>query len=289
MTTSTIHSRALLVSLSISTWTARKFDKKVTDQVNREHAASRDAGRYNKMLLPGDAAPYKTLLKVANKARQDHYANTLPWDNDGARILPTANYMAYTETMRGHALAFDAALAEFVAAYPGLREQARKLLNGMYRDADYPSPREIGRRFRYSIDFSPLPKEGDFRVELPSDEIAAIERQVTDRVERATADAMRDAWTRLDACVGKMNERLSDEDAIFRNSLVGNLRDLVDVLSRLNVTGDADLEAMRRRVEKELTTVEPDTLREDAKVRADIAQKAAEIQKDMAAFFGESK
>ena len=40
-----IHSRAVLVCLSISTWTARKFDRKVTQQVNAEHAASRDARR----------------------------------------------------------------------------------------------------------------------------------------------------------------------------------------------------------------------------------------------------
>ena len=44
--------RALLVQLSISQWTARKFDKKVTNDVANTHGVASSAGRYNKALLP---------------------------------------------------------------------------------------------------------------------------------------------------------------------------------------------------------------------------------------------
>ena len=36
--------KALLVSVTISEWTARKLDKKVTDEINRKHGAANDAG-----------------------------------------------------------------------------------------------------------------------------------------------------------------------------------------------------------------------------------------------------
>jgi len=281
-----IHSRAMLVSLNISTWTARKFDKRISEEVNRQHAASHDAGRYNKMLLPGDAAAYKALVKAAGLARTEHYANTLAWADDGWRLLPSANYMEYTAIMRKHSATFDTALAEFVAAYPEMREAARTHLNGMYRDSDYPSAGEIGARFRFGIEFSPLPASGDFRLDLPAGEVAEIEARVQDRVRQATEAAMQDAWTRLADSVGKMRERLAEPGAIFRDSLITNVQDIVDVLARLNVTDDPALENMRQRVKADLAAVDPQTLRDAPDVREDTARKAQGILDAMAGVYG---
>jgi len=47
-----LNDRALLVQLSISQWTARKFDKRVTRDVASSHGTTIDVGRYNKVLLP---------------------------------------------------------------------------------------------------------------------------------------------------------------------------------------------------------------------------------------------
>jgi uncharacterized membrane protein len=66
-------------------------------------------------------------------------------------------------------------------------------------------------------------------------------------------------------------------DAIFRDSLIGNARDICDALTRLNITGDAQLEAMRARVLQELTTVEPDVLRDTPRARQQVADKADAI------------
>ena len=48
-----IASSAMLVELSISTWTARKLDKKVSTQVDLDQNAKTRAGNYNKNLLAG--------------------------------------------------------------------------------------------------------------------------------------------------------------------------------------------------------------------------------------------
>lgn len=285
-TAADISGRAMLVCLKISAWTARKFDKRVTKEINETRGASQDAGRYNKMLLPGDAEPYRRLVKVCNAARGDHYAQTLAWSDEGWRLLPTANYMEYSEMLRGHAAAFDAALADFIAAYPDLKEAARVALNGLYRPEDYPGVSELGRRFRFSIDYAPLPARGDFRLSLPDGELARLESSVEDRVTRATREALADAWGRLGDVVGKMHARLAEPGAIFRDSLITNVRELADVLTRLNVTGDADLEAMRLRVASDLCRHEPDTLRKDADVREDTAAKAAAIMEAMGDLYG---
>ncbi|CAM5998721.1 unnamed protein product [Sphagnum balticum] len=61
MQNNTLITRAMLASLRISSWSARKYDKRVTEETNRSHGADSDAGRYNKMLQPGDASSYKAL------------------------------------------------------------------------------------------------------------------------------------------------------------------------------------------------------------------------------------
>lgn len=276
-----IHARALLVSLTIGTWTARKYDRRVSEKVNAEYHAPQDAGRYNKFLLPGDAVAYKTLVSLAGAIRAAHYGHTLSWSDEGWRLLPTANYMEYTAWYREKQREFQSALADFVQEYPYLRSQAQVKLNGLYKDEDYPSVQDIGKRFRLAVDYSPVPATGDIRVDLASDQIATIEASINDRVDSATRTAMSDAWQRLYDVVTKIADRLSSPDAIFRDSLISNAREICDSLKRLNITNDPDLEQMRQRVERELTATDPDILRDTPHVRQQTADRAVEIMNKM--------
>lgn len=272
-----IHSRALLVWLRISTWSARRYDKKVSAEVNARHNASTDAGRYNKMLLPGDATAYKTLTALAGSIRLQHYSNTLAWSDEGWRLLPTANYATYTAWLRDQQREFANALNTFASDYPALRAQASRLLNGLYRDEDYPDTQDLRTRFALSVEYAPVPAQGDVRVDLGADQIALIESAIGDRTQRAVQDAMRDAWSRLHDVVAKIAERLSQPEAIFRDSLISNAEEVCEVLGRLNVTNDPNLEAMRVRVRRELTRFSPDVLRDVPSHREQTAERAAAI------------
>jgi hypothetical protein len=48
-------SRAMLCLLSISMWSARKYDREASEEIAQRHGAQPDAGRYNKVLLPKEA------------------------------------------------------------------------------------------------------------------------------------------------------------------------------------------------------------------------------------------
>lgn len=285
MTTTNIHARALLVWLQISTWSARRYDKTITRKVNAEYNASEDAGRYNKFLLPGDAESYKTLIALANSIRAKHYEQTLAWSDEGWRLLPTANYMQYADWVRDRQREFTSALDSFVRDYPYLKTQAQIKLNGLYKPEDYPDAYDIRSRFEVSITYAPVPAEGDIRVDLGADQIAAIESSIQSRVQQATTIAVQDAWQRLHECVGHIVERLATPDGIFRDTLISNARKLCDVLQRLNVTDDPNLEQMRRRVERELTTYDPDVLRDTPHVREQVAQQAQAILDQMSGLY----
>ena len=282
-------SRAMLCSLRISSWSARKYDKKVTADTNAAHGADADAGRYNKMLLPGDASSYKALTSHIAAVRQLHYAETLAWSDDGWRLLPVANYQQYTRKLRDARHTYDALLAEFLADYPALQTAARVKLNGMYREDDYPA--DVASKYGFGVEFSPVPTGGDFRVALSQSEIDIIATRTESRVKNAFEDAHKDAVKRLYDCVAHIHEKLAipadAKGGIFRDSLIGNARELCDILTRLNVTGDPNLETLRRQTDA-LATVQPDTLRNDPVTRIQAANDAQSILDSMLSVYGKA-
>ena len=275
--------KAMLVKLSISQWTARKHDKGISAQVEREHQAH-DAGRYNKNLIA--KAALETIQTAAGAARTFHYANTRPWEDEGSRILPASNYLPYTQEMRKLQAIFDTEVSRFLASYDSYVDQARIRLNGMFNAKDYPRADQITNAFKFSVDVSPLPEAADFRVSIGDAEAARIRADIQARNDAAHAAGDRDLWNRLHTAVSHVAEKLGDPEAIFRDSLIENVRELCDLLPRLNVTGDPELDRLAREANSKLTAAGPKWLRESPDKRAQTAQEARAILDAMAAYCG---
>lgn len=288
-----LNEKSMLVALNISQWTARKHDRKVTQEVAHSHATTTDAGRYNKALIAkGALAEIQTII---SEARGTHYARTLPWTDEGPRILSSIGYFDYMATMKHHAQKFETAALQFEADYSGYVEEARRRLNGMFNIDDYPAATEIAAKFGFNVNVTPLPAAGDFRVSLGNDEEARIRADIQDRMNESVKNAMADVWDRLYKAVEKMRERLTayhvdpatqKTSGIFRDSLVENMRELVGLLPALNLTGDGHLDAMRVRLESTLCVESAETLRQDDDLRERTARQARDILADMAGYCG---
>ena len=277
--------KAMLVRLTISQWSARKFDKKVSDKVARDYGASADAGRYSKVLIAEEAI--QAIAKAANEARTYHYENTLPWRDDGARILPAAQFERYSKSLREFRIKFDRAVSDFVPRYSDYVEAAKSRLNGMFEAADYPPAHELADRYSFETTIDPIPDAPDFRVALQAEDAAAIQASIEARNRVALDTAMRDVWTRLHDTVSRLAERLTDPDAVFRDSLLENLTGLCKVLPALNLTSDPELTRLSDEVQAKLCRFAPDTLRGHKPTRARVAEDASAILDAMKAYTGQ--
>lgn len=283
-----LSSRAMLCSLSISMWSARKHDPDASEEIAARHGAHADAGRYHKVLLPKEALA--EIQKIVSEARQEHYFMTLPWDDNGYRVLPAAAYMDHVETMRTLSKRFEAAVNILSRQFLTLVEKARTRLGGLFRDSDYPTPDELRAKFSFETKVMPLPDAGDFRVSLGDEEKDRIRRQITAAVEASLQVGSRELWFRLYEAVQHMADRLSAYKVTgegvehpFRDTVVTNLVKLVDVLPKLNVTNDPELDRLAEQVRNSLI-VDPKELRRSDSKRSETAKAAAGIAQHMAGY-----
>lgn len=278
--------KVMLANLTISVWNARKLDKKATEEVAEKHNKATPIGRYNKKLLPGEVKSYEKVCKMASAIRDFHYTQTMEYDQLGVRLLPAGIYMDYTTKLREMQRDFDRAVEEFLADYDTLKAQARVMLNGLFNEGDYPTIENLRGKFGVQLRVLPFPDADQFGVVLPEEELVGIRQDIEAQAQAAIENAMRDLWERLYDVVARMSERLSQPNAVFRDSLVENVREIVDLLPQLNFTEDKRLSELCQQVDDKLAVHEPDTLRNDPFTRSQAARQATEIQSVMAAFMG---
>ena len=127
--TISIASSAMLVELNISTWTARKLDKKVSAEVDLAKGTKTSAVNVNKNLLAGTGF-LDTITKYAANARAWHISQTLPWSDNGLRLLPITNFITYKEQLNTLESNFNALVEKFLVAYPNLISASATLGRG---------------------------------------------------------------------------------------------------------------------------------------------------------------
>lgn len=271
-----IASSAMLVELSISTWTARKLDKRVSAEVDANKSTKTRAGNYNKNLLAGTGF-LDTITKYAANARAWHISQTLPWSDNGLRLLPMSNFLEYKTQLATLERNYMALVQKFLVAYPNLVSAAAFQLGELFNRDEYPEAHTIERKFKFTTNYLPVPMAGDFRVDIGEEAKAEIIASCNSVYEERLNNAMKDAWTRLHDCLSRMSERLSDgEDGkqkIFRDSLVENAVELTGLLKHFNLTKDPMLEQARNELASTISGHDADTLRSSDHVRESVKGK----------------
>ena len=283
---------AMLVALRITAWSGRRYDREASDHVAAAHDASSSAGRYNKLLLPKSA--FAALTATVSEARKTHYQQTLPWDDQGSRLLTVANYERYTEL-------FDALRERMIARGPASSRtttsvSTRPVLTWASSSASRTTP----RRKRLSPSFPSATASPRFRTPITSWRASPATTptgsNATSRRTTPIGSARRvtDLYRRLGEAVDRVSERLSDDDdgkpLVFRDSMIENIRELVDVVPRLNIFGDHRLAALCDQVKQKIACADPTALRPsprfDPQLRNQVKRDADALAQQFAGYFG---
>jgi hypothetical protein len=275
-----ISASAVLVELNISVWPASKIDREMTEQVNTNALAVRDASQTKKNLFAGTSIR-KDIEKFAARIRLYHNLHTLPWADKGERMLPTKLFMEYKQTMNGFEKTFDMMCSNFFIQYPRLVAEAPTNLGAMYKASDYPDIEEVKQKFGFRQSINPLPDSGDFRLDIPAEDLEEVRAEFKDKFDERLKEAMRAPWEKLHKVLTNMSEKLKDGDEDekkrYHDSLLTNPLELCELLTKLNVTGDLVLEEARRQVELTMLGANLESIKEDSVSRSDLKSKVDSI------------
>jgi len=278
-----ISSSALLVELNISVWPASKIDREITDKVNSDAGAVRGASQTKKNLFAGTSLR-KDIADFAARVRLYHNKHTLPWADKGERMLPTALFLEYKQTMNGYERTFEMMCDNFFIEYPRLVAEAPTALQGLFKAEDYPDIEEVKRKFGFKRTVKPVPEAGDFRLDIPAEDLEEMRSTFVEQQDKKLADAMREPWERLHKTLVGMSEKLTDVEGDdnkkrYHDTLITNPLELCELLTKLNVTNDPKLEEARRQVELTMLGANIESIKEDADTRSELKSKVDNILK----------
>lgn len=274
-----ISASAVLVELNISVWPASKIDREITNKVNTDAGAVHGASQTKKNLFAGTSLR-ADIEKFAARVRLYHNQHTLPWADKGERMLPTALFMEYKQTMNSYERTFQSLCDNFFDEYPRLVAEAPTALQGLYKAEDYPDIEEVKRKFGFRRSVKPVPEAGDFRLDIPTQDLMEMRAEFEQQSESKLAEAMRMPWERLHKVLVDMSKKLEDtgeDKKRYHDSLLSNPLELCELLTKLNVTNDPQLEEARRQVELAMIGESIEEVKDSPLVRENLKSKVDAI------------
>lgn len=277
-----IATSTMVVNLQISMWSGYKLDKGMSQRVTSDAGADADAARVNKHIVPKESL--KDIVTAAGALRTHFYTHTLPWGDNGDRLLPRLAYTEFVQAQGALVAKFDEAVDEFLNnKYLAARDQAEFRMGAMFKDSDYPRVDQLRSRFAVNMDVHGVPTGHDFRVDLDTLTTDTLRKQIEAKNTERIGEAMRNVWERLATVVNHFATKMG-EDSVFRDSTVGNLEELVEMLPALNITNDPELEQIRQDLLDTIVGYAPKDLRKDSAVRTAAAKESRRIADQMASF-----
>ncbi len=245
---------------------------------------SPDADRIKASKKLWDCAEAEAINTEFNRVKSFIRERTLPSPfGDGIYFCPnTLMEEIDAELTRAETITIPALAQALINVYDRVMEDEQIALGPLFNGLDYDTPSEIRGRLR--VEFSYL----TFGIpeNLPNAMYAREQEKAQSRLAEAVdtmQDLLRHEFEELvkhaaDALTGtRDNKKGEAKPKIFRDSLVTNIREFLDVFRHRNITSDDELEALCNRAASLLDGVDAADLRKHEPLRDTVARGFEEI------------
>lgn len=275
--------KAMVMNLSIGIWAGYRLDREATRKVTTDAGASADAARVNKHLVPKEAtAP---IVTAQNAVRSHFYDNTLPWRDNGDRLMTRKLFLTFMPEHEKLKREFTDAVEKFLTVdYPSAIEKAAFRMGSMFNRDDYPPAGVLRGKFYVNLEIDAISTANDFRVQIDQEHVDKVKASMEAAAERRFQAATADIWKRMADTVSYFHDRMADPKAVFRDSTVTNISDLLDLIPGLNVLDDPQIETVRAAIAKSFGNLDAKDIRKDPAHRAELAGEAKAIMDKMSGF-----
>lgn len=275
---SNLSERAILVRVAECMNGVFKYDDKARDELAKSGNADANSLSVTKRMWP---KPVIDEMKgYISSARALHRKMTLPWNDVGYRLLPNDKFFVFVNAMAEIRNQFIACKLRFKDNFY-LYKNEGLLKMGEFADPNiYPkSPDAIDRMFQLDIMIRPCPDCNDIRVDLPEEVLKELREQTDAQIKKDVTDAVKELWERFSKVVRHMVDKLDKGDPRFyRDSLLNNVQNLLNVIPSYNLTDDEELENSRQEVKQIINSIKSvDDVRDNEQLRRDTVDKLSKL------------
>jgi hypothetical protein len=287
--TELLKNKALTVRLHRKKPNRNKMDKDLSLELQElKGVTDKSSLRVNKSLFPKEAT--KAYQDVITKGGKYFYRSTTPWDDKGWRLLSIDIYKSFTKELKKYARDFREAGLTFIDQVKTHIDAMRDQLGEAFNIEDYSqylqSNGEVNvewlkEQFVFEVEYGTVTGADDIRANLTDADREIIAEQITAQNEAKFAKSQQHVITRLHDRILKMYEALGDPDKGFHSTLVTNLEELVDLIPKLNIADDPDINELAAEAKLKLTKWDADTLKAVPSLRQEVADEADKMLKGM--------
>lgn len=236
----------------------------------------------------------RNIIQNQNKLRVWFFNNSVPWDQNAYRLIPNAK-LAELDDIFNKAKLEQARLEKiFLDDYERDLPNQKVELGQLYDMIKFPKREHFRDKFSIERTDIPVPSPGDdpragwsdeqreeFRNHVESEQRMAINKGLIDIAERAANT------------IGHVYEKTSgysgSRKGAFRDSMIGNCKELVDIIGSLNINGDPTIEAIRQDIESKICKYEPDEIRKDKDKLNEVKDASADLLERLGSFANKRK
>ena len=278
-----ISNQAMVINCHFGMWEGHRLDKQATRELTAKALANDDAARVNKHLVAKEwLAP---IVTARSALRTQFITMTLPWKDNGDRLLPRPMFEAFIEEHEKLAKVFRAEVDKFLTTgYPTAIDQAEFRMGSLFKPDDYPPVEVLRPKFYVNLVIDAVTEAKDFRVTMSKDQVTRIQKEMEEATNARIAKAMGDVWQRVGKALGHFAQKMADEEAVFRDSTLDNLVGIVEMLPAMNIMNDPNLAKIGEDIRDAISGIEVKELRKDKMVRKAAAKATQRIFADVQSF-----
>jgi len=276
-----IASSAVLVSVEVNVWSATKQDRGISDEVAISKKAVANSGRYVKHLL-AEHPKHKLLVNYRQTIYNWLQRRTYPWNNS-ADLLPSIDVPKFMQEFHDHESTFNGAVESFLAQYDSIVSDMAFKMADMFNRNDYPTVESLRTKFGIKLFMNDVPMN-DFRCAIANDIADDLFDTYSKQVEQIVGNVLVEQQSRfievmqsISHCCGHdevgVNDNTGETKLKKRKIYDGTLqkaREMCETFKGFNLSGSAELEEARASLERTLSGVDAELIRESDAVRASV-------------------
>ena len=204
---------------------------------------------------------------------------SLPFPEDGIRLIKRQEIDAFNETMRRHQNELDESVWRLNEHYDELKANARQRLGRLYHESDYP-PTLIGM-FEVAWDYpnvEPPTYLQDYNPRLFREESQRVRSRFNEAVRLAEEAFTSELSKLVSHLIDKLSGDVDGKPKIFRDTAVTNLSEFFERFQRLSIGSNEELEQIVQQAKQVIGNVPPQQLRDSVTLRSQINGQLSDVQ-----------